>query len=101
MQNRHQSFLFNNSLQIYAVALRLEELASDQMSNYMSSSSLSLSYFLPWIMMRLVKKNIHSGCLFTLICDHGQQEKGKSPGDSYKLHQVDLRKWVQDGLSYI
>lgn len=27
--------------------------------------------------------------------------KGKSPGDSYKLHQIDLRKWVLDGLSYI
>jgi DNA primase len=25
--------------------------------------------------------------------------KGKSPGDSYNLHQVDLRKWVIDGLS--
>ena len=26
--------------------------------------------------------------------------KGKSPGDSYKLHQIDLRKWVMDGLTY-
>lgn len=26
--------------------------------------------------------------------------KGKSPGDSYKLHQVDLRKWVVDGISF-
>lgn len=27
--------------------------------------------------------------------------KGKSPGDSYKLHQVDLRKWIADGLSHL
>lgn len=27
--------------------------------------------------------------------------EGKSPGDSYNLHQVDLRKWVIDGLSYL
>jgi len=25
--------------------------------------------------------------------------KGKSPGDSHILHQVDLRKWISDGLS--
>lgn len=27
--------------------------------------------------------------------------KGKSPGDSYTLYGVDLRRWVQDGLCYL